>query len=59
MNLAARLEALGVRRIHLCPTCGAATRFELEPCGLTEIKGVGLQETWFLVGLRRREASSS
>ena len=55
VNLAARLENLGSPgRIHLCPTCRERLRyaFELESRGLTEIKGVGPQETWFLVGMR-------
>jgi len=62
VNLAARLEALGAPgRIHLCPTCRERLQhtFELEPCGQIEIKGVGLQETWFLVGLRGLDASGS
>lgn len=55
VNLAARLENLGAPgRIHLCPTCRERLQhaFELESCGLKEIKGVGPQETWFLVGTR-------
>jgi len=58
VNLAARLENLGVPgRIHLCPICRARLEhaFEIESRGLTEIKGVGKQETWFLVRRRRSE----
>ena len=54
VNLAARLENLSAPgRIHLCPTCRERLQhaFELESCGLIEIKGVGPQETWFLVGI--------
>ena len=55
VNLAARLENTSVPgRIHLCPvTCeriGAA--FDIEPRGAIEIKGVGMQDTYFLVGAR-------
>lgn len=55
VNLAARLESLSAPgRIHLCPTCRERLQhaFELEACGLTDIRGVGPQETWFLVGTR-------
>lgn len=55
VNLAARLENLGEPgRIHVCPVCRERLQhaFEVESRGLTEIKGVGRQETWFLVGLR-------
>lgn len=53
VNLAARLENLGATgRIHVCPTCRERLEaaFVLEPRGLTEIKGVGQRETWFLTG---------
>jgi adenylate cyclase len=55
VNLAARLENLGATgRIHVCPRCWQLLQhaFILESRGLTEIKGVGRQETWFLVGPR-------
>jgi adenylate cyclase len=55
VNLAARLESLSLPgRIHVCPRCHAelVREFVLESRGVVEIKGVGLQETWFLVGLR-------
>lgn len=53
VNMAARLENLGAPgRIHICPKCRERLQdaFELESRGLTEIKGVGQQETWFLLG---------
>lgn len=52
VNLAARLENTSVPgRIHVCPVTRGhlSAAFELEPRGAIEIKGVGLQETWFLV----------
>ena len=55
VNLAARLENLGATgRIHVCPTCRERLEhaFNLETRGITEIKGVGPQETWFLTGPR-------
>ncbi len=55
VNLAARLENLGEPgRIHLCPICRDRLlhAFDIESRGLTQIKGVGQQETWFLVGIR-------
>ncbi len=55
VNLAARLENLGAAgRVHVCPVCRERLQhaFELEARGATEIKGIGRQETWFLVGLR-------
>jgi adenylate cyclase len=58
VNLAARLENTSLPgRVHLCP----ATRdklggaFALEPRGLIEIKGVGQQETWFLIAPPRAD----
>lgn len=55
VNLAARLENLSVPgRIHVCPRCRAALEqeFIFESRGLVEIKGVGQQETWFLLARR-------
>ena len=55
VNLAARLENLGaIGRIHVCPVCRNRLEraFVLESRGLTQIKGVGQQETWFLNGSR-------
>jgi adenylate cyclase len=60
VNLAARLENLSVPgRIHVCPRCRAALEgeFLFESRGLIEIKGVGQQETWFL--LERRDGRES
>lgn len=57
VNLAARLENLSKPgRIHVCPLTRQALEgdFELECRGPIEIKGVGAQETWFLVGPRLR-----
>ncbi len=53
VNLAARLENLGAPgRIHVCPGCRQrlAHAFLLEPRGVTEIRGVGPLETWFIAG---------
>lgn len=53
VNLAARLESLGAPgRIHCCPSCRErlAGLFAFESCGSIDIKGVGRQETWFLIG---------
>jgi len=53
VNLAARLENLGEPgRIHICPLCRERLQheFEVESRGLTDIKGVGRQETWYLLG---------
>jgi adenylate cyclase len=53
VNLASRLEGLSTPgRILLCPRCKdrLAPRFMFESRGVVEIKGVGAQETWFLVG---------
>ncbi|MGQ0672184.1 MAG: adenylate/guanylate cyclase domain-containing protein [Hyphomicrobium sp.] len=56
VNLAARLESLSLPgRIHICPRCKAVLDplFEFESRGTLEIKGVGQQATWFLVGERQ------
>ena len=53
VNLAARLEQTGrVGRIHLCDTTRAriASCFAFEPHGPIEIKGMGPQRTWFMLG---------
>lgn len=53
VNLAARLENLGEPgRIHICPLCRERLQhaFEIQSRGITDIKGVGQQETWFLLG---------
>ena len=53
VNLASRLEQSSVPGfIAICPTCYAALReaFILEPRGMIEIKGVGQQEFWYLIG---------
>jgi adenylate cyclase len=55
VNLAARLENLSQPgRIHVCPRTRNAleAEFDLESRGMIEIKGVGLEETWFLLGPR-------
>lgn len=57
VNLAARLENRSrPGRILVCPVCRErlAGHFELEPTGAIEIKGVGLKETYFIVGPVRR-----
>lgn len=53
VNLASRLEQSSAPgRITICPGCFAALKdtFVLESRGLIEIKGVGQQEAWFLIG---------
>jgi adenylate cyclase len=53
VNLASRLEQSSKPGfIAICPTCSAALReaFVLEPRGMIEIKGVGQQESWYLIG---------
>jgi adenylate cyclase len=55
VNLASRLEGLAAPgRILVCPTCRKklGEEFAFEPRGAVEIKGIGSQETWYLVGLR-------
>ncbi len=52
VNLASRLEGLAAPgRILVCPTCRAklADEFTFEPRGAIDIKGIGSQETWYLV----------
>jgi len=52
VNLAARLEGKSKPgKILVCPGCfeKLSKEFSLEPHGKIEIKGVGLQETWYLV----------
>jgi adenylate cyclase len=53
VNLASRLEqASEPGRITVCPGCFAALKdaFVLESRGLIDVKGVGQQEAWFLIG---------
>lgn len=53
VNLASRLESQSVPgRILICPTCRdrLAHAFDFESRGAIEIKGVGMQETFFVVG---------
>jgi adenylate cyclase len=55
VNLASRLEGQSAPgRILVCPACKAVLErdFVLEARGTIEIKGVGAQEAWFLVGRR-------
>lgn len=62
VNLASRLEQSSVPgRITICPSCCAVLRdaFAIEPRGLIEIKGVGLQESWFLIGRKEVAVSPS
>jgi adenylate cyclase len=52
VNLASRLEGLATPgRVLVCPTCRAklGSDFTFEPRGSIEIKGIGSQETWYLV----------
>ncbi len=53
VNLASRLEGFATPgRILVCPHCheNLADTFELEARDPIEIKGIGAQETWYLVG---------
>jgi adenylate cyclase len=53
VNLASRLEQSSASGfIAVCPTCAAVLHetFHLQPRGVIEIKGVGQQESWYLVG---------
>jgi adenylate cyclase len=62
VNLAARLENLSTPgRIHVCPRCRArlAEHFSFESRGQIDIKGVGTQETWFLIDSGDRTSGSS
>jgi class 3 adenylate cyclase len=52
VNLASRLEGLATPgRVLVCPTCRAklGDEFAFEPRGSIDIKGIGSQETWYLV----------
>jgi adenylate cyclase len=56
VNLASRLEGQSSPgRILICPGCRAklGEDFLYEARGPIEIKGLGAQETWFLLGERR------
>lgn len=53
VNLAARLENRSMPgRLMICPQCREEVSdvFELEECGEIEIRGVGRQSVWFVVG---------
>jgi adenylate cyclase len=61
VNLASRLEGqASPGRILVCPTSHAAlaATFEFEPRGPIEIKGIGSQETWYLVRERSDRAQT-
>jgi adenylate cyclase len=56
VNLASRLEGQSTPgRILICPGCRAklGEDFHYEARGPIEIKGIGAQETWFLLGERK------
>ena len=60
VNLASRLEGLSSPgRILVCPTCKDRLddEFAFESRGIVDIKGVGPQETWFLIGPERTDAN--
>ncbi len=62
VNLAARLESSGeAERIQVSAETreAMAETFDCESRGAIEIKGVGLQETWFLVGRRAEPAAAT
>src|SRR5262249_23180952 len=53
VNLASRLEQSSAPGfIAICPTCASVLKdaFILEPRGAIEIKGVGEQNSWYLIG---------
>jgi adenylate cyclase len=55
VNLASRLEGLAAPgRVLVCPTCHAklGEAFEFEARGPIDIKGIGAQETWYLLAVR-------
>ena len=56
VNLASRVEGLATPgRILICPACHEklGDAFEFERRGYVDIKGLGAQETWYLVGERQ------
>jgi adenylate cyclase len=58
VNLASRLEGLSKPgRILICPRCHEhlSNAFEFEPRGSVDIKGLGAQETWYLIGERHSQ----
>jgi adenylate cyclase len=58
VNLASRLEGQSVPgRILICPQCHEklGDAFTYEARGPVEIKGIGAQETWFLIAERHPE----
>lgn len=62
VNLAARLENTSVPgRIHVCPVTRErlGDAFDVEPRGAIEIKGVGKQDTWFLIAARASAVAKS
>jgi adenylate cyclase len=62
VNLASRLEGLSAPgRVLVCPTCHAklGEAFEFEARGPIDIKGIGAQETWYLVGVRPETEAST
>ena len=53
VNMASRMESLGAPgRVHVSQAVHdrLAGRYRLEPRGALEVKGKGLQQTWYLVG---------
>jgi adenylate cyclase len=59
VNLASRLESHGLpARIHVSPQTSQilAGRYELEPRGLINLRGIGKIKTSFLIGRKRRPA---
>jgi adenylate cyclase len=61
VNLVSRLEGQSSPgRILICPGCRAklGEDFLYEARGPIEIKGLGAQETWFLLGERERPADA-
>ncbi len=62
VNLASRLEGLATPgRVLICPTCRAKLddEFAFEPRGSVDIKGIGAQETWYLIACSDEAGSPS
>jgi adenylate cyclase len=59
VNLASRLEGQSApNRVLVSPSTKAllAHKFDFEACGPIDIKGFGVEEPWFLIGPRDRQA---
>jgi adenylate cyclase len=62
VNLASRLEGLSAPgRILVCPSCRAklGDAFAFESRGSIDIKGIGSQETWYLIAIGGEEVDEA